>query len=94
MNNFKTWLENYESLNRYKPLVLAALGLNNSGSSQLVNNYKQEELIQKLSGLGEFTSLPADKKNRVIGCIRAGIGTIGDLINIMSINSYCELVQI
>lgn len=79
--SFKEW---HVKNDKFKSLILSILGLDNNGLSNLVNTYKQDDLISKLNSLGEFVVLPKEIKNKVIANIQAGIGTIGDLINIAS----------
>lgn len=71
--------------NFYKNVLLGKLNLDRvHGLSQELNAWEPEQLINILNGLGEFKELPQETQDQVIGQIRSGMGTLGDLIRIMS----------
>jgi len=91
MFKFKNWMKlreaEYKDFDYYKNLVLGKLNLNNNyGLSQDINTWKPESLISILNGLGEFKALSQNIQSQVIGQIRSQMGTIGDIIRIMSKN--------
>jgi len=91
MFKFKNWMKlreaEYKDFDYYKNLVLGKLNLNNNyGLSQDINTWKPESLISILNGLGEFKALSQNIQSQVIGQIRSQMGTIGDIIRIMSQN--------
>jgi len=91
MVKFKNWMKlkeaEYKDFDYYKNLVLGKLNLNNNyGLSQDINTWKPESLISILNGLGEFKALSQNIQSQVIGQIRSQMGTIGDIIRIMSQN--------
>lgn len=86
MISFKYWLE---SLNRdydfYKNIIIGKLSLDRvQGLSQSINTWEPENLIAILNGLGEFKNLPQETQSQVIGQIKSGMGTLDDMIKIMS----------
>lgn len=85
---FKLWLEmNDKDFNFYKNLILGKLNLDRiNGLSQSVDTWEPEQLISILNGLGEFKELPMEIQDQVVGQIRSGMGTLGDLIRLISNN--------
>lgn len=85
--NFKKWLVEYDDkgFNYYKNMLLGKLNLDqNQGISQELQVWEPEQLISILNGLGEFKELPNSVQDQVIGQIKSGTGTLGDLVQIMS----------
>lgn len=82
--NFKLWLE-MKDFDFYKNLIMSKLNLDkNLGLTQTINTWEPDQLINTLNGLGEFKELPHIVQDQVIGQIKSGIGTMGDLIKVMS----------
>jgi hypothetical protein len=84
---FKIWLTEMEDkgYNYYKNVLLGKLNLDRThGLSQGIDTWEPEQLISTLSGLGEFTGLPKETQDQVLGQIRSRMGTLGDLIRIMA----------
>ena len=84
---FKKWLVEMEDkgYDYYKNIILGKLNLDRThGLSQGLNTWEPEQLINILNGLGEFKELRQEVQNQVIGQIRSQMGTLGDLIRIMS----------
>lgn len=84
---FKIWLQEMENkdYNFYKNIILGKLNLDRThGLSQGLNTWESEQLINVLNGLGEFKKLKQEIQDQVIGQIRSEMGTLGDLIRIMS----------
>ena len=84
--HFSLWLERDEKdFSFFRNLILGKLGLDgNEGLSQRLNTYDSNNLILKLDSLGEFKNLPQTIQDQVRGQISGGIGTLSDLIRIMS----------
>ena len=85
--SFKIWLTEFEDkgFNYYKNIVLGKLNLDQShGLSQSLDAWEPEQLINMLNGLGEFKELPEQIQNQVTGQIQSRMGTLGDLVRIMS----------
>lgn len=84
--HFSLWLERDEKdFSFFRNLILGKLGLDgNEGLSQRLNTYDSNNLISKLDSLGEFKNLPQTIQDQVKGQISSGIGTLSDLIRIMS----------
>ena len=81
--DFKLWLEDLE----IKNALFGRLNIDKvHGLSTTINTWPAEQLINILRGLGVFTSLPKDVQDNAIGKIRSGSGTLGDLVQIMSVN--------
>ena len=71
--------------NYYKNIILGKLNLDHmNGLSQAVDTWEPEQLINILNGLGEFKKLPQQTQDQVTGQIKSRMGTLGDLIRIMS----------
>ena len=88
---FKNWLAEMEEkgYNYYKNILLGKLNLDHTnGLSQGIDAWEPEQLINILNGLGEFKQLPQQTQDQVIGQIRSRMGTLGDLIRIMSSTPY------
>lgn len=86
-HTFRKWLAEMEDkgYNYYKNLLLGKLNLDHThGLSQGIDAWEPEQLVNTLKGLGEFTELPQVVQDQVIGQIRSRMGTLGDLIRIMS----------
>jgi hypothetical protein len=84
---FKTWLTEMEEkgYNYYKNILLGKLNLDRThGLSQGIDTWEPEQLVNVLNGLGEFTQLPKEVQDQVFGQIRSRMGTLGDLIRLMS----------
>lgn len=84
---FKIWLNEMgdKGYDFYKNLLLGKLNLDrNNGPSQEIDTWEPEQLINILNGLGEFKELSQQIQDQVIGQIRSHMGTLGDLIRIMS----------
>jgi hypothetical protein len=84
---FKKWLVEFEDkgFNYYKNMLLGKLSLDpNHGLDQGLDAWQPEQLISTLEGLGEFKELPADIQNQVVGQIKSRLGTLGDLVRLMS----------
>ena len=84
---FKSWLTEMEDkgYNYYKNLLLGKLNLDQThGLSQGIDTWEPEQLVQVLKGLGEFTALPQPVQDQVFGQIRSRMGTLGDLVRVMS----------
>ena len=84
---FRTWLTEMEEkgYNYYKNMLLGKLNLDRThGLSQGIDTWEPEQLVNMLNGLGEFTELPQEVKDQVFGQIRSRMGTLGDLIRMMS----------
>jgi len=86
MLSFKIWLEDEEKdFEFYKNLVLGKLNLDRSeGLSATLNTWEPENLISMLNSLGEFKELSDEAQEQVIGKVRAGEGTLADLIRKMA----------
>ncbi len=85
---FKYWLTEAEGYDFYKNLLLGKLSLDQvQGPSQGIDAWEPEQLISILNSLGEFKELPQGTQDQVVGQIKSGSGTLGDLIRIMSSNS-------
>jgi len=86
MMSFKIWLEDEEKdFEFYKNLVLGKLNLDRSeGLSATLNTWEPENLISMLNSLGEFKELSDETQEQVIGKVRAGEGTLADLIRKMA----------
>lgn len=86
---FKLWLVEIEkSYDFYRNILLGKLNLDRThGLSQTLNTWEPEQLISILNGLGEFKKLRQETQNQVVGQIRSQMGTLGDLIHIMSSTS-------
>lgn len=86
MTSFKYWLESLDKdYDFYKNVIIGKLNLNrNQGLSQSINTWEPQHLIAILNGLGEFKELPQENQNQVIGQIQSGMGTLDDIIKIMS----------
>lgn len=85
--NFKKWLAEFDDkgFNYYKNMLLGKLSLDHSqGLNQSLDAWKPEHLISVLNGLGEFKSLPTSVQDQVIGQIKSRMGTLGDLVRLMS----------
>lgn len=84
---FKIWLTEIEDkgYNFYKNILLGKLNLDRThGLSQGIDTWEPEQLVNMLNGLGEFKELPKQVQDQVFGQIRSRMGTLGDLIRIMS----------
>jgi len=84
---FKVWLAEMENkgYDFYKNILLGKLNLDRThGLSQVLQTWEPEQLINVLNGLGEFKELRQEVQDQVIGQIRSRMGTLGDLIRIMS----------
>lgn len=84
---FKIWLNEMENkgYDFYKNILLGKLNLDHThGLSQGLDAWEPEQLINILNGLGEFKELSQEVQDQVIGQIRSRMGTLGDLIRIMS----------
>lgn len=84
---FKIWLTEIEDkgYNYYKNVVLGKLNLDrNHGLSTGIDTWEPGQLVDVLKGLGEFTSLPKEVQDQVTGQINSRMGTLGDLIRVMS----------
>ena len=69
----------------FKNLVLGRLNLNRvDGLSATLNTWEPDALINVLNDLGEFKNLPSNVQQQVLGKVRSGEGTLGDLIKMMS----------
>ena len=69
----------------YKNLVLGKLNQDPvHGLTQSINGWEPQQLIGMLGSLGEFKQLPLPIQDQVLGQIRNGTGTLGDLIQTMS----------
>jgi hypothetical protein len=86
MLSFKIWLEDEEKdFEFYKNLVLGKLNLDRSeGLSATLNTWEPENLISMLNSLGEFKELSDETQEQVIGKVRAGEGTLADLIRMIA----------
>lgn len=86
MLSFKIWLEDEEKdFEFYRNLVLGKLNLDRSeGLSATLNTWEPENLISMLNSLGEFKELSDETQDQVIGKVRAGEGTLADLIRKMA----------
>lgn len=88
MGNFKSWLISEEigkDFNFYKNLIISKLNLDEKiGLTQSINTWEPQQLISILEGLGEFKELTNEVQQQVIGQIKSGMGTLGDLIKLMS----------
>ena len=84
--NFKKWFEmENKGYDYYKNIILGKLNLDPvHGLSQSINGWEPQQLISILNGLNEFKQLPLPIQDQVIGQIRTGTGTLGDLIQAMS----------
>lgn len=85
--NFKKWLAEYDDkgFNYYKNMLLGKLNLDRSqGLSQGLDAWEPEHLLSMLNGLGEFRELPSGTQDQVIGQIKSRMGTLGDLVRLMS----------
>ena len=91
--NFKTWLEyDDKDFNYYKNLVIGKLSLDHThGLSQSLDTLAPEQLISTLNGLGEFKELPSDIQDQVIGQIKSRMGTLGDLVRLMSDSHHANI---
>jgi hypothetical protein len=84
---FKMWLAEMENkgYDFYKNVLLGKLNLDRThGLSQGLDAWEPEQLINVLNGLGEFKELRQEVQDQVTGQIRSRMGTLGDLIRIMS----------
>lgn len=84
---FKVWLAEMEDkgYDFYKNILLGKLNLDRThGLSQGLDTWEPEQLINILNGLGEFKELRQQVQDQVVGQIRSRMGTLGDLIRIMS----------
>jgi hypothetical protein len=84
---FRLWLAEMEEkgYNYYKNILLGKLNLDRThGLSQGLDTWEPETLVSVLNGLGEFKGLPQATQDQVIGQIRSRMGTLGDLIRLMS----------
>jgi len=84
---FKVWLAEMEDkgYDFYKNILLGKLNLDRThGLSQGIDTWEPEQLINILNGLGEFKGLRQQVQDQVVGQIRSRMGTLGDLIRIMS----------
>jgi len=86
MISFKLWLEDEEKdFDFYKNLVLGKLNLDKvEGLSATLNTWEPDNLISKLNSLGEFKQLADETQDQVTGKIRAGDGTLSDIIRLMA----------
>lgn len=83
---FKIWLEASEKgFEFFKNMVLGRLNLNKvDGLSAALGTWEPDALINVLNDLGEFKNLSDEVQQQVIGRIRSGDGTLGDLIKLMA----------
>lgn len=87
MMNFKKWLAEFDDkdFNYYKNMLLGKLNLDHTqGLSQGLDAWEPEHIIAMLNGLGEFRELSSEVQDQVIGQVKSRMGTIGDLVQLMS----------
>lgn len=85
--NFKMWLAEFDDkgFNYYKNMLLGKLNLDRTqGLSQGLDAWEPEHLLSMLNGLGEFRELPSRVQDQVVGQIKSRMGTLGDLVRLMS----------
>lgn len=85
--SFRMWIGEYEEhgYNFYKTILLGKMNLDQvHGLSQGLDTWEPDQLISILNSLGEFKELPDKTQEAVFAQIRSRLGTLGDLIRIMS----------
>ena len=82
---FKNWLVEMENkgYEYYKNILLGKLSPAD-GLSQGLNTWEPEQLVNMLNSLGEFKKLRQEIQDQVIGKVRSKMGTLNDLITLMS----------